>query len=83
VVESVVLLDRVQYLVELGYSAEAVAVFDERVSPRNVAIVAVKNRETAGTAFVDLIQSIDDMSVAESSTTTISTPPNADKALQP
>ncbi|XP_076053409.1 methyltransferase-like protein 25B isoform X2 [Oratosquilla oratoria] len=43
VVESVVLLDRLMYLYEQGYEALLVPLFDPSLSPRNFALLTVKN----------------------------------------
>ncbi|KAF6021109.1 RRNAD1 [Bugula neritina] len=42
-VEAYILIDRVLYLWEHGISSSLVPVFDPRISPRNMAIVAVKS----------------------------------------
>jgi hypothetical protein len=43
VIESLVLIDRVIYLHEMGAKAGIVPLFDPSISPRNMAIVAVKD----------------------------------------
>ena len=45
-VESVVLLDQATYLVEKGTAACLVPLFDQHLSPRNMAVVAVKRPHT-------------------------------------
>lgn len=42
VLETIILQDRRQYLEERGFESGLVAVFDESISPRNIAIVASK-----------------------------------------
>ena len=43
VLESLVVVDRLIFLQEAGLTAECVAVFDEDISPRNIAILAQHN----------------------------------------
>ena len=42
VLESLIYQDRKQWLLEHGISADIVPVFDEFISPRNLALVAIK-----------------------------------------
>lgn len=42
VLESILLHDRVQYLRERGFEAKLVSVFEDHISPRNIAIYAKK-----------------------------------------
>lgn len=41
--EQYILTDRAIYIEERGYTSELVQLFDEKVSPRNIGIVAIKN----------------------------------------
>eukprot|EP00742_Colponemidia_sp_Colp-10_P011341 GILJ01012586.1.p1 GENE.GILJ01012586.1~~GILJ01012586.1.p1 ORF type:complete len:477 (+),score=54.05 GILJ01012586.1:2-1432(+) len=45
IVEHFLLLDRVVFLLESGCNADLVTVFDHSISPRNLAIVAVKSQD--------------------------------------
>lgn len=42
VLESLILHDRQQFLIEEGISTQLVSTFDDVISPRNIAIVAIK-----------------------------------------
>ena len=42
VLEYIILLDRQQYLIEKGHQCQLMSVFDDKISPRSVAIVAYK-----------------------------------------
>ncbi|RCN30428.1 hypothetical protein ANCCAN_23797 [Ancylostoma caninum] len=44
IVEQIIIKDRVQYLEECGHSVVVVPLFDPRISPRNFAIIAMKDR---------------------------------------
>jgi hypothetical protein len=43
-VEHIALLDRCIYLEELGYSSYLIPLFDPNISPRNVALIATKEK---------------------------------------
>ncbi|RCN29523.1 hypothetical protein ANCCAN_24715 [Ancylostoma caninum] len=43
IVEQIIIKDRVQYLEECGHSVAVVPLFDPRISPRNFAIIAMKD----------------------------------------
>ena len=42
VLESIILIDRIIFLREAGIGAKLVPIFEDHISPRNLAIVAIK-----------------------------------------